>query len=363
MMPVRTHTSPHCWRQALICTALAFSAAAHAGMATDTLRSTALAGPVTLFYPSQDVEQPLRRGPYTVRAAARGAPAPGNGALIVISHGSGGGPWNYADLARQLVQAGYVVALPEHEGDNWHDHRFVGPEAWKRRPLEVSRTIDAVLADARWSATLKPGAVGVYGMSAGGHTALTLAGGQWSPARLLAHCQANLEQDFHTCVGLRTELTGGAADRIKLAVTRQMLPKYLSDATPQGHTEPRIGAIVAEVPLAADFDPATLTQPVAPLGLVRAGQDRWLVPRFHVDTVRAACAPCELVADLPQAGHGALLSPAPVDLSPLESRLLQGDKPLGAGELADTQQRIVQFFNRHLTSRAPARAAAPQSPP
>ena len=324
-------------------------AAAHAGMGLATLRSDALAGPVTVFYPSPAADAPVQRGPYTLQAAVGGAPGAGNGALIVISHGSGGGPWNYADLARQLVAAGFVVALPEHEGDNWHDHRFVGPETWKRRPLEVSRSIDAVLADARWSATLKAAGVGMYGMSAGGHTALTLAGGQWSPARLLAHCQAHLEEDFHACVGLRTELKGNALDRVKLAATRQMLPRYLSDATPQGHTDPRIRAIVAEVPLAADLDAASLRQPVAPLGLVRAGQDRWLVPRFHIDAVRAACAPCELVADNPQAGHGALLSPPPVDLTPLEARLLGADQALGAGQIAATQQRVVDFFVRQLT--------------
>ena len=325
-------------------------ATAHAGVGLDTLRSAELAGPITMFYPSPDADQPVQRGPYALQAAVGGAAAPGNGGLIVISHGSGGGPWDYADLARRLVNAGFVVALPEHEGDNWHDHRFVGPETWKRRPLEISRAIDTVLADARWAGRIQPGAVGMYGMSAGGHTALVLAGGQWSPARLLAHCERDLERDFHTCVGLRAELKGNAFDSVKLAATRQMLPRYLGDATPQGHTDPRIRAIVAEVPLAADFDPATLAQPAVPLGLVRAGQDRWLVPRFHIDVVRAACTPCELLVDNPRAGHGALLSPPPVDLAPLEARLLGTDQTLSAEQIAASQQRIVDFFVRHLAS-------------
>ena len=356
-MPIRMHSVrtslSQRLRRALRGSALALgfvAATAQAGVGLATLRSAELAGPVTVFYPSPDVDQPLQRGPYALQAAVGGAPAAANSGLIVISHGSGGAPWGFADLARRLVDAGFIVALPEHEGDNWHDHRFVGPESWKRRPLEVSRAIDAMLADPRWAGHIKPGAIGMYGMSAGGHTALVLAGGRWSPARLAAHCEQYLEQDFHTCVGLRAELKGDATDADTLAAARQALPRYLSDATPQGHTDPRIRAIVAEVPLAADIDPATLAQPAMPLGLVRAGQDRWLVPRFHVDAVRAACTPCELLVDNPRAGHGALLSPPPVGLPPLETRLLGGDQPLSAPQIADTQQRIVDFFVRRLAS-------------
>jgi predicted dienelactone hydrolase len=33
-------------------------------------------------------------------------------------------------------------------------------------------------------------------MSAGGHTALSFAGGRWSPAQLRRHCEAHLAEDF-----------------------------------------------------------------------------------------------------------------------------------------------------------------------
>jgi len=60
----------------------------------------------------------------------------------------------------------------------------VGPDSWKRRPAEVSRAIDAVGQDARFAPLLALDKVGMYGMSAGGHTALSLAGGRWSPAAI-----------------------------------------------------------------------------------------------------------------------------------------------------------------------------------
>jgi hypothetical protein len=50
------------------------------------------------------------------------------------------------DLARRLVQAGFVVAIPLHKGDNHRDNGAPGPQSWERRPAEVSAAIDAVAA-------------------------------------------------------------------------------------------------------------------------------------------------------------------------------------------------------------------------
>ena len=75
-------------------------------------------------------------------------------------------------------------------------------------------------------------------------------------------------------------------------------------ALPICHTDARIQAIVAGVPVAADFDLATLAKPVVPLGLIQAGKDLWLVPKFHSAAVIEACKTCEVLANLPTAGHG-----------------------------------------------------------
>jgi hypothetical protein len=94
-------------------------------------------GPVTVFYPSSSQALPLQRGPFALNVAWQGTPARGNGRLVVISHGSGGAPWTHADLARTLVDAGFIVALPEHHGDNYKDTSSTGPASWKLRPAEV----------------------------------------------------------------------------------------------------------------------------------------------------------------------------------------------------------------------------------
>ncbi len=325
-------------------------AAAHAGLGTTNVPSVDGGEPVAVFYPTDTADQPATRGNYTLQLAPDAPPRRGNGRLVVISHGSGGGSWTCADLARQLVDAGFVVALPLHEGDNWKNAREAGPDSWKRRPAEVSRAIDAVGKDARFASLLALDKVGMYGMSAGGHTALTLAGGRWSPSVMLRHCEAHLKEDFPSCVGVALQLDGGAFDGMKLAMASMVLRRKLDDAQWYSHVEPRIAAIVAEVPFAADFDMASLARPRVPLGIVQAGQDRWLAPRFHSNVVLRACETCELVADLPAAGHGSLLSPQPrMDTLPEAARRLLEDPPgFDRAQVPPAQARIVAFMRKHL---------------
>lgn len=160
---------------------------ARADVGLSTIAETDTDGPITLFYPAQAAASPIRRGPFTLQLAEQAEPQRGNGRLIVISHGSGGAPWVHTDLARSLVEAGFVVAMPEHHADNYRDASNPGPNSWALRPQEVSRAIDAVGGDARFTHVLNLDHVGVYGMSAGGHTALSLPGGRWSAAGFRQH--------------------------------------------------------------------------------------------------------------------------------------------------------------------------------
>jgi predicted dienelactone hydrolase len=311
-------------------------------------------GVVTVYYPSTAEARPLTRGPFTLPLAWQGPPQRGNGRLIVMSHGSGGSPWVHSDLARTLVDAGFVVAMPEHRGDNIKDHSTPGPESWRRRPMEVSRAIDAVGQDPRFAPLLTLDKVGMYGMSAGGHTALSLAGGRWSPTRFRDHCNAHIAEDFYACVGLASRLTGGPFDGLKKTVALWVIRYRFNDATWRTHTDPRIAAIVAAVPYASDFEMASLAAPRVPLGLVTARQDKWLRPRFHSDAVLGACASCARLVDLPTAGHGALLSPLPPGLPGLLGELLNDPPGFDRAELPAVNGKIAAFFREHLLPSASA---------
>ena len=331
---------------------------ARASMGLSTLPGPAEDQRTTVFYPSDSPPANVQRGVFRFEAAVKGSPIPGNRRLIVISHGSGGSPWSMVDLARVLVDAGFVVAMPDHEGDNWHDHRKVGPDSWKLRPTEVSQAIDAVARDAQLGPLLDTRQVGVYGMSAGGLTALAMAGGRWSPGNFKRHCVDHMQDDFAACVGLLTQLRGNFLDPVKLQVARWVHRLRFDDDTWQAHTDPRVKAAVANVPMAAPFDMDSLARPPIPLGLVTAGQDQWLVPRFHSDRVLAACTSCETIASLPQAGHASLLSPWPAELTaefnPLMVRLMTDPPGFDRQVLPGVYDKIAAFFTRHLLAPATA---------
>ena len=327
---------------------LAAPAAALAAVGVSEIAGRDGSGPVTVFYPSSGEEQALKRGPFTLDFAWQGAPVRGNGRLVVVSHGSGGSPWVHSDLARTLVESGFVVASPEHRGDNYKDLTSAGPDSWKRRPLEVSRAIDAVGQDPRFAPLLALDKVGVYGMSAGGHTALSLAGGRWSPARFKDHCEAHIAEDFYSCVGLATRLNGDFLDGFKKTIALTVIRWRFEDTTLYTHAEPRIAAIVAAVPYAADFDMGSLAAPRVPLALATARQDKWLLPRFHSDRVLLACAACVRLLDFPNGGHGALLSPFPPGLSGTLAELLDDPPGFDRSALPGMNRRIAAFFSKHL---------------
>ena len=305
-------------------------------------------GVVTVFYPATDEAKPVKRGPFTFQLAFQGSPVRGNGRLVVISHGSGGSPWVHANLAQTLARDGFVVAVPEHRGDNYMDHSTPGPESWRQRPAEVARAIDVVGQDARLRPLLALDRVGMYGMSAGGHTALTLAGGRWSPAGFRRHCEAHISEDFPACVGLVTALRGNYLDGPKTTLALWVIRWRFSDTTWQTYRDPRIATIVAAVPYAADFDMSSFASPRVPLGLVTARLDKWLAPRFHGDAVLQACAPCERVADLPTGGHGALLSPLPPGLPGIVGDLLNDPPGFDRAMLPEVDHKIAAFFKKHL---------------
>ena len=85
---------------------------------------------VAVWYPTQPASPPALLG-LTVQFVANDGPVAGPSLpLVVISHGSGGGPGSHADIALALASAGFVVAAPMHPGDNYADTSAVGTPDW-----------------------------------------------------------------------------------------------------------------------------------------------------------------------------------------------------------------------------------------
>ncbi len=135
--------------------------------------------PLALLYPADGVETEEHFGPYTVNVAKDAPPAAGAHPLVLISHGNAGTPWAYRQMARHLVQAGFVVALPAHTGNTRHDNSLAGTAAnLANRPRHITLAIDAALADPVLKHHIAADGAAVIGHSIGGYTALAVAGGQ-----------------------------------------------------------------------------------------------------------------------------------------------------------------------------------------
>ncbi len=135
--------------------------------------------PLWFLYPTLSPTQTRRFGPYPLDVASD-APIDGDHLpLVVISHGTGGTPWVYRDLAAHLARSGFVVALIEHPGNNRRDDRLAGTAAnLANRPRHVRLCLDAAFADTAVGPHLSTDGVALIGHSMGGCTALAVAGGR-----------------------------------------------------------------------------------------------------------------------------------------------------------------------------------------
>jgi predicted dienelactone hydrolase len=324
--------------------------------------------PITLVYPTAATAQDVTYGAFTVPIASNAAPLPadstaasGKRALIVLSHGTAGSALPDHTLAATLARAGFVVAQPEHRGDNWQDFSRAGPESWKTRPQDVSETIDAVARDPALADLVDTRRVGVHGMSAGGVTGLVLAGAQWRMLNLIQHCAQRLDEDIGFCLnGLATQPSMQLLRKSQFVMSRMLTettaptsfktlhggasPSASADPRP----DPRVVAVSLAVPVGVIFTPESLARIRIPVGLSTSGKDGVLLPRFHSQHVLRHCKTCTTLSDHPQAGHFDWLSPWPASIAQtVAATQMRGGLPSGAFGTAEREHsnaKIVQFF-------------------
>jgi len=320
---------------------------------------------VTLVYPTTSVASTQALGPFSIDVAL-GAPAlEKRQRLIVMSHGSGGSPLADHALAAAFARAGFVVAQPLHEGNNFRDQRLAGPETFIKRPGEVTQIIDALANDPRWSSRLALDKVGVHGMSAGGVTGLSLAGAQWRRIDLVRHCKAHEQADAGFCFAGANDAAARAgrqaafdsADKTPEADLPAELTAWHGGRSPgsqQADPRPdaRIAAVSLAVPVAAIFNAERLARIRIPVGVVGAQRDEVLVPRFHSARVLALCEACTLLADLPGAGHFDVLWPWPESVArEVAEEQVRGGLPVPGFDASlreAAQAKMVAFHRQHL---------------
>lgn len=341
--------------------ALCAAAQAQVGLASLTVGDM----PVTLVYPTAQAAQAVAFGPFELQVARDAAPLPGLRRLVVMSHGTGGSTSADHDLAATLARAGFVVAQPLHPGDNYLDASRAGPSAWQTRPQDVTRVIDALAKHPRWQPLLLLDKVGVHGMSAGGATALSLAGAQWRVLDLVRHCQAQAEADAGFCFNGLPDATARAARKAQYERSRSLPEAYFpaeltalhGGRSPAGvadelRPDPRVAAVTVAVPVAAMFTTNSLARLRVPVGMVAADHDTMLLPAFHSSRLLRDCPACTLLAELRGAAHMDLVSPWPASVARSSAaQQYQGALPAPG---FDARQRdaafagIAAFYQREL---------------
>ncbi|MBA2613008.1 MAG: dienelactone hydrolase [Bacteroidetes bacterium] len=308
-------------------------------------------GPITLVYPTA-AESSLRQlGPFALQVAMNAAPSGGNGRLVVFSHGTGGDALTLHTLARTLALAGFVVAQPEHRGDNWQDQGDAGPTSWQRRPGEMSRAIDAVASDPRFNRFLRFDRVGIYGVSAGGVTGLALAGGDWSIATLKRHCAVHVRDDAGFCLyGVRSAAEGTARANSYTTPIEASADEPLAGARVK---DPRVAAVALSVPVGAIFTPESLAAIRIPVGIVEAQSDLVLNPVYHSGYVLEHCNSCQRIDSVSGSGHFDTLSPWPAAIAVAAAQAPGGQRNPAIDDVRRQQSYdlITRFFADELLTK------------
>ncbi len=124
-------------------------------------------------------------------AVPNAPPASGEHPLVVLSHGYGGNWGNQAWLASALAHRGYIVAAVNHPGTTTRDRSPQAAAQLWQRPKDVSRAIDAVLAQPKQFGAVAKNRIAAAGHSLGGWTVMELAGARFDPDLFAQDCDAH----------------------------------------------------------------------------------------------------------------------------------------------------------------------------
>ena len=195
--------------------------------------------PVLVFYPTHVPPTGTTLGPYQFEVSPEAPPAAGNFPVVVISHGSGGTHILYRTIAMHLAAHGYVVAVPEHPGNNRLDNSLYGTvDNLMNRPRHIRLVLDAIAADATLGGVTNIDQAAVIGHSMGGYTALAVVGGKpWSKEGQPVEVETDARVRVIVLLAPATAWYQPPETLQDVAVPILMITGELDDITPQWHAD------------------------------------------------------------------------------------------------------------------------------
>jgi predicted dienelactone hydrolase len=309
-----------------------------AGFVSLTLTDPVEGGPmqVIVVYPTKAAAGTTTSGPFTISAKRDAAPAPGSYPLIVFSHGASGTNLGHHDSLTALARAGFVAAAVEHPRDNARDDSGAATDLQMiGRPHHIVALIDGLLADPAMGPLIDKNRIGMVGHSAGGYTALLIAGAVPNFA---------LAKEYRAVVEKNPDLQRDLQRADAAAGRQRRKPdlEYISD--------PRIRALVLWAPgFGYAFDKDALSKVRVPVLLYRPSMDTivphpWGAERF-----------AEFLPTRPDyhvlegAGHFVFFAPCPWMLS-LTARQVCADPPgINRTKLHERlNAELIAFFRQAL---------------
>ena len=122
-------------------------------------------------------------------AAGRNAPHTGDRyPMILISHGAGGNAGQFGWIAATLAEAGYVVVVPDHPGTTSRNASAQAAVRVWERPKDITAVINEVTGNPEAYPFIDTTQIATLGFSAGGYTAIALAGARVDPDALQTFC-------------------------------------------------------------------------------------------------------------------------------------------------------------------------------
>ena len=287
---------------------------------------------VNVWYPSVRAPRSLSYAPWTIRGARNGKPVPGRFPLILLSHPSSGTRFSFHDTAAALAARGFVVAAPTHPRDCMAnmDHLFLW-EQLKNRALELSATMDLLLADKDIGPSIDPKRIGVLGYGSGATAALLLGGALPDCSGWMDYCRKAPLDDAYCYEQPRARMDS-------------MCAHFPLD--PRSLTDPRVKAIAAVGPV---FGRLFSSQGLAGLHphllLVSLEHDDLSIPSLHADALyeRMGRKPAHLFLD--KADMSLLMAPCPPSLANELPEMCHDElDPLRQQLFSTLTRRLAAFF-------------------